>query len=128
MHCDGIDFLLVHISGKNFAREQVRKMVAMVIGFAQRTLSVLAIRKSLAGDSVAISSAPAMFLVFNAVKFPYYMRRMRRPDPRTPDVEFTNARGMIENWKATELLPEIVRAMRDHKPFGTWSPGVDGAM
>jgi tRNA pseudouridine(38-40) synthase len=115
--CDDIEFLPVHISSKNFAREQVRKMVAMAIGFAQHKLSVYAIRRSLAGDTVAISPAPAMFLVLNAVKFPYYMRRMRRPDPRIPDVEFTNVRGMIESWKATELLPEIVRRMKEHNPF-----------
>jgi tRNA U38,U39,U40 pseudouridine synthase TruA len=121
VNCDGIEFLPIHISGKNFAREQVRKMVAMEIGFAQHTMSVHAIRRSLAGDNAAIPPAPAMFLVLNALKFPYYMRRMRRPGPARPDVEFTNVRGMIENWKATELLPEIVRVMKERDPFRTWS-------
>jgi tRNA pseudouridine(38-40) synthase len=116
----GHAFVPLFFSGAKFDCEGIRKMVAVMIGFARNAMSIDEIRRTLRGEKWTIPAAPPLFLFLRAVKYPFFARKYGKRR-RSLDVEFSHYRPMIMQWQQDELLPEIVARMARDDPFATFS-------
>lgn len=117
---DGVKFIPFYFSGKNWARGQIRRIMTVFILFALRVMTIDQLRSTLGHRVWKIPKAPVDFLVLDSVGYPFYMRRMRKPDPKRADVEFKNMRPEIELWKYEVVLGEMAREVRENNVFQAW--------
>ena len=117
---DGVEFLPFHFRGKAFAKGQIRRIMTVLILFALQVMTVDQLMATLGTQKWNIPKAPAVCLVLDSVGYPYYMRRMRKPDPNRADVEFRGVRPEIELWKYDVVLQEIVDVLKATSEFERW--------
>jgi tRNA pseudouridine(38-40) synthase len=120
LNAQGCAFVPIFFSGARFDCQGIRKMVAVMIGFASNAISIDVIRRTLRREKWTIPVAPAMFLFLRTVRYPFFVRKYGRSGCG-PDVEFAHCRPMMVQWQQEELLPEIIAGMARNDPFATFS-------
>jgi tRNA pseudouridine(38-40) synthase len=115
---EGVPLVPFHFRGAHLEKGVVRRIMTVVISVAKGIVTHEKVRRTLTEEKWKIPKAPACALVLDGVEYGYYMRRMRRPNPESPDVEFTRAQPLIEQWKTSVLFPQIARNAED--VFRAW--------
>lgn len=111
---EGEKFVLFEIRGISFMINQIRKMIAAVISASHHILTPEKIQATFSEVKWALHKWPGDGLLLDKVEFEGYRRKNEGSITVKNDVEFTQCRGLIDDWEWRTLFPHVAKLIRDH--------------